>query len=369
MGYKVSGNQREVPAGKIRFTFDLTINGNRYRNNMICMKSVVASQYREWERSIIEQTQLPAQPEKTLLFFEIDRYLEYADSMQAGKRMLGYTHTIFRYFKSFFRKDMKLQDFRRSDVQDYICWRKNQNIQRGLTPVSDRAINREIAELSKFFTYCIEREIYFKVNPCFRQKLKVNIVREVYLTPEQIDELLEVARKESESIFAATLIALSTGFRRGEVFDLNYKDIDFKHSRIFLRASTTKGNKSRIVAVPNYLIEFLQQRRENANDKQGRVFHEWRSEDWLRNAFERVRNRLSFNPLPNGTNLHFHDLRHVYAQCLRDQGVALQDIQAFLGHSSVTVTERFYAQAGGRDAKEKVEKLSAVIPFKREKVS
>ena len=105
--------------------------------------------------------------------------------------------------------------------------------------------------------------------------------------------------------------------------------------------------------------------REKAFDKQGRVFQEWRSEEWLRNAFERVRKKLSFNPLPNGTNLHFHDLRHVYAQSLRDMGIALQDIQAFLGHSSVSVTEKFYAQAGGKDAKMKVEKLAEIIPLRK----
>ncbi len=49
-------------------------------------------------------------------------------------------------------------------------------------------------------------------------------------------------------------------------------------------------------------------------------------------------------------------------------GTALQDIQAFLGHSSVSVTERFYAQAGGKDAKAKVEKLAEVILFKSKSI-
>jgi len=161
------------------------------------------------------------------------------------------------------------------------------------------------------------------------------------------------------------LIALSTGFRRGEVFNLEWKDIDFRHSRIFLCASTTKNKKSRIVAVPDFLLEHLQELRDISSNKQGRIFHEWKSEEWLRNAFERVRRGLSFNPLPNGTNLHFHDLRHVYAQSLRDMGIALQDIQAFLGHSSVAVTEKFYAQAGGKDAKEKVKRLAEVIQLRK----
>lgn len=59
--------------------------------------------------------------------------------------------------------------------------------------------------------------------------------------------------------------------------------------------------------------------------------------------------------------LHFHDLRHDYAQSLRDAGVSLDDIQAFLGHASVTTTESRYAQLGGKDGKAKVDRIHAVI--------
>jgi len=45
--------------------------------------------------------------------------------------------------------------------------------------------------------------------------------------------------------------------------------------------------------------------------------------------------------LPNGNSLHIHDLRHVYAQSLRDMSIALQDITAFCGYSSVAVTEKY----------------------------
>jgi len=44
-------------------------------------------------------------------------------------------------------------------------------------------------------------------------------------------------------------------------------------------------------------------------------------------------------------------------------GIVLQDIAAYIGHSSVSVTEKFYAQAGGKNAKEKVERLADIIPM------
>ncbi len=364
MSFKLNKNQYHLEKGFTRFDFYFKYKGIQNRKTEVCHKSAVEAIYREWQSKILDSGSII----KEVMLFEIlDEYLKYVDSMYSG-RMIGYTHNIINYFKKCFA-NVDLSSFKRSHVQDYIAWRRGQSKQRGGNLVSDRSINREIAELSKFFTWCIEREIYQKVNPCFKQKLKVDIQREVYLTSEQIEELMDVAKEEGELIFTAVLIALSTGFRRGEVYGLEWKDIDFKHSRIFLRASTTKNNKSRIVAVPDYLIQYLKEEMGKAVDKNGSIFQEWDSVEWLRNSFERVRSRLSFNPLPNGSNLHFHDLRHVYAQCLRDMGIALQDIQAFLGHSSVSVTEKFYAQAGGKDAKEKVEGLVNVIPMHKYKAS
>jgi len=382
MGYKLNKNQRGLAKGEARFDFYVKYKKKQNFKTVICKESTVKAVFKDYERDVQvkidlaekkaeEAVRLKAEQDERdklpRLFDNFDRYLESIETKRIPK-MMKYTRTIFGYFKTCFG-DMILSDFRLAYVDDYINYRKKQVSQRGNKPVSDRTINREIAELSAFFSWCIKRELYTKVNPCFGQKLKVNIVREVYLTPEEIESLLKNAKREGELIFSAILIALSAGLRRGELFSLEYRDIDLKYSRIYLRASTTKGNKSRIVAVPEYLIEHLQEMRVQAEDKDGRVFHEWKTEEYLVNAFERVRDRVKIKRLPSGTNLHFHDLRHVYAQSLRDMGIALQDIQAFLGHSSVAVTEKFYAQAGGKDAKEKVEKLAEVIPINKIKVS
>jgi len=37
----------------------------------------------------------------------------------------------------------------------------------------------------------------------------------------------------------------------------------------------------------------------------------------------------------------------------------------FLGISSVTVTEKFYAQAGGKNAREKADRMAVVVSFQR----
>ncbi len=128
---------------------------------------------------------------------------------------------------------------------------------------------------------------------------------------------------------------------------------------INLRAAATKSKKQRTIPIPDYLESHL-----SCIDRAG---------DWVLmencerigfNKFwynwECLRDSLSFAKLPNGLSLTFHDLRHVYAQSLRDAGINLGDIQAYMGHSSVELTVRRYAQRGGVDGKAKVNRLADV---------
>ena len=42
-------------------------------------------------------------------------------------------------------------------------------------------------------------------------------------------------------------------------------------------------------------------------------------------------------------HVRFHDLRHSCATLMRHEGVKLEDIQKWLGHSQLATTERIYA--------------------------
>ena len=59
--------------------------------------------------------------------------------------------------------------------------------------------------------------------------------------------------------------------------------------------------------------------------------------------WQTYRKKLSFQKLSNGLTLRFHDLRHVYGQILKNSGLPMADIQHLMGHSSVSTTERHYA--------------------------
>ncbi len=359
MPYSIVKDQGRTPKGKVKYEFYIRIMGKRHRNIVTCPKSAVDSLYRKWEKSILDGL------DEKYLFFEI--YEDYLKFVLASKPEQAYlkARRTYSLLRECLPENLYLHEFRRTQIEDFKLWRKK-NKKQGDGQVSEASINRDIAELSIFFTWCIVRELYKNMNPCFKAKYSVTVGREVRLTPEQIGTLLEKA-KERGKIYTAVLIALLTGMRKNEIYTLAWSDCDFRQDRIILRAENTKSNKRRIIPIPDFLkSHLLELRKKESSHTQ--IFQDWKTEYTLRSQWERLRKTLSFGILPSGDNLHSHDLRHVYAQSLRDSGVSLSDIQTFLGHADIATTHRLYAQFGDdKGAKEKVEKIGDVIPIFRQK--
>lgn len=263
-----------------------------------------------------------------------------------------------KLFKEFIQ-DIEINEIKRFHVKDFKEWRKNHSLVTHKREVSVRAVNYSISVLSVFFNWCIDREVYIRANPASRSKDPEDNFRHVVLNPDQIAELLSKAKDRSEWLYTGVMLAISAGLRRKEVLELKWGDIDLYNGVINLRATATKSKKQRTVPMPNYL--------------EGQLLSIDRAGDWvlmengdriMLNKFwynwECLRDSLSFAKLPNGLSLTFHDLRHVYAQSLRDAGINLGDIQAYMGHSSVELTVRRYAQRGGVDGKAKVNRLADV---------
>jgi len=142
------------------------------------------------------------------------------------------------------------------------------------------------------------------------------------------------------------LVALTTGMRQAEIFNLRWPDILYAEGLIAVR-SRLKGGKMRYVPMPQELADEL--RRFPVTIGEDRVFPPKRL---ARGKRQRVEG--SFEDLLERANIkdfRFHDLRHTFASWYMMNGGDLYELAKILGHSNIKMTERYAKLARGYIAK------------------
>ncbi len=172
-------------------------------------------------------------------------------------------------------------------------------------------------------------------------------------------KLLDLIR--ADRLAGVYVIAISMGLRQGEIFGLQWDDLDLERRILRLRhnlqetsgRTRLKGLKRRRqrreLPLPAVVVSALLARREAAKSKgmptdhgyvftntTGGVVHK---ANFWRGSWSKVRAKLG---LPAGVVLHFHDLRHTLGQLQRSIGADLETRRQQLGHASSRTTADTY---------------------------
>jgi integrase len=152
----------------------------------------------------------------------------------------------------------------------------------------------------------------------------------------------------------AIVLMLNTGLRRGECFHLQWTDID-EHARILtVRASGTKSGKARRIPLNDTVLDMLEAWRPMAGGSElvfpsprgGGVIHDFK------NSWARLMADAGIEAF------RVHDLRHTFASRLVQRGHPLYTVSQLLGHSSISMTER-YAHLAPENGLAAVQSLNA----------
>jgi integrase len=177
--------------------------------------------------------------------------------------------------------------------------------------------------------------------------------RERFLSHEEADLLLKELAKSSIGKQVAdgyrntathdqALLALHSGLRAGEIFNLRPQDLDFKNGLI--RIMDPKNNENRTAYMTETVKDMLRTRIEN--NKGEYIFAERKTGGKVKTVsqtFDRAVEELGFNKGVEDPRQRvvFHTLRHTFASWLAIQGTPLLTIKELLGHKSLAMTERY----------------------------
>ncbi|GGU86616.1 site-specific integrase [Streptomyces albospinus] len=180
--------------------------------------------------------------------------------------------------------------------------------------------------------------------------------------PWTLNETLDfLAAARTDPLYAAFVLAIAMGLRRGEIVGLRWTDIDLDSRVLYVRQQTQrrrgvlydddpKSRRRRAVPLPALCIAPLRWHRMRQADVRAKAGERWREAGYVfttrtgrpvepRNVYR------SFTRVAASAGLRvvrLHDARHGTATLLTAAGVAPRVVMEILGHSQISITMDVY---------------------------
>lgn len=252
-----------------------------------------------------------------------------------------------------FFDNMPLNKIATSDIDRYKKFRSEQFVspKRCKDPekikpsdklVEPSTINRELAVLSHLFTQAVEWGWLDKIPTV--KRFKEEQTRITYLSIEQMNRLLEAARKDDNpQIYPFILIGLETSMRRMEILSIQLENIDIEKRMIYIPKAKAGRRQQPIT---HHLAESLKSYIESAEPEQIWLFPSEASATGhtmnIEKPFRRAVEAAGLDPKV----VVRHTLRHTAITHLVQAGVDLPTVKRISGHKTLQMVERYSHQNG-----------------------
>ncbi|MFJ7998913.1 tyrosine-type recombinase/integrase [Streptomyces sp. NPDC096310] len=199
---------------------------------------------------------------------------------------------------------------------------------------------------------------------------------------EETTTFLEAARKDP--LYAAFVLAVALGLRRGEVLGLRWSDIDLERRTLTVRnqiqrvqkelyADSTKNRRTRAIPVPLMCVAPLRWQRLRQGEQRLTAGQAWNDSDYvfttrtgrtieprnLSRSFERITEDAGLR------RIRLHDARHGCATLLFAAGVPARVVMEILGHSQIAVTMNIYTHVSDDNRREAMGHMDRLLRRRR----
>lgn len=249
-------------------------------------------------------------------------------------------------------------------------------------PMSQKTAKEYIQIVKAVFEFAIDNRIT-EFNPA--RKLKV--------PPNALDGKARRALTETERRWVmefdhrakpSAMLMMLSGLRRGEVTALQWSDIDFEKNTISVTKSYNfkmktmkppKNGKSRIVSVPQILIDYLKTLPHDSVFVLTTIKGTMMTEDAWKRLYQSYMNDLNLHyGLHDDINKYApeqkpmiitpftpHELRHTFCTLLFDAGVDVLTAQEQMGHSDPKITMDIYTHLSQKHKDGQIDKLNSFL--------
>lgn len=256
------------------------------------------------------------------LGYLMDRYLrevipEKAEKTQAEqKRQLERLRRVFG--------ELLPEDVQPVHIGKYLDGRKDRHGRK-----AGSAANREIALLSHIYTKAM-RWGFANRNPCRGIERNKEKPRDRYITDEEYAAVLKAA---PPAVRIAMELAYYTGQRLGDVLKMRWSDV--QDGRLHVTQGKTAARLD--IEITPELNAVLARARQSGKLCGLTIVHNRHGQAYTVDGFESQFARARENA--GVKDFHFHDIRAKAATDAESFGDHVRDIQALLGHASITTTE------------------------------
>ena len=231
-------------------------------------------------------------------------------------------------------------------------------------PLAPKTIRHNLSLISDVFSYAVKMGVVAE-NPCSKVTIPKGEVKEKQIyTPAEVERFLTLLNDEPLKYRTFFYLMIYSGFRRGEMLGLEWKDVDFENNIISVRRTsnytakkgvytdTTKTKRSqRTLKFPQFIMDMLKEYKEQQDAEALRLGNKWVETDRLFTKWngEEMNNQTPYGWLKEfceKNDLPFyglHSFRHFAASSLISAGLDVTTVSGALGHCNSGTTLNVYS--------------------------
>ena len=280
-----------------------------------------------------------------------DEYLIYMNRLgynkKGNKARFNYLNEFLSWLEC--RGHCQLEKITTVEILDYYTYINNRPSKTTGGALTLKTSHSHMIIIRDLFTM-LQTDGRLEINPCSTLKFPYpkHSEERTVLSQQEIKELYEVTQTVQER--ALLSLAYGCGLRASELTQCNIEDVRLREKILIVPKG--KGNKRRIVPLSNGVVkdlsdyyynerEELTKGRDYKSNNQAFMLHirggrmeKYTCNKYLKRIIERTQNQSIIEK-----KISLHNLRHSIASHLIEQGIPMEQVRLFLGHSQLETTQ------------------------------